>query len=66
MTSRMVYAPASATHSTVPSMRWGTMILWSTEVVSGTVPSTSPATTASPGLATGVKSHFLSSGSGGA
>lgn len=36
------------------------MILWSTTLVSWTVPSTSPPVTLSPGLATAVKSHFFS------
>ena len=46
--------------STVPFRLGGTMILWSTTLVSWTVPSTSPPMTLSPGLATAVKSHFFS------
>ena len=46
--------------SMVPDRVGGTMILWSTTLVSWTVPSTSPPVTLSPGLATAVKSHFFS------
>ena len=45
---------------TVPLRLGGTMILWSTTGVSGTVPSTSPPVTRSPTWATAVKSHFFS------
>ena len=41
------------------AMSTGTMILW-TMGPSWTVPMTCPAVTASPSLATGVKSHFFS------
>ena len=44
----------------VPLMMGGTMILWSTTGVSGTVPITSPPSTFVPGVTTAVKSHFFS------
>ena len=49
----------------VPLMLGGTMILWSTTGVSGTVPMTSPPTTWSPAWAVGVKSHSFSGSMGG-
>ena len=61
----MLYCPASATHSTVPLTPTGTMILCSTDAVSGTVPSTSPPVTASPAAAVGVKAQSFSRSSGG-
>ena len=54
ITSSTIYSPGSMVHSTVPLIPLGTMILWSTTSVSGTVPSTSPPTTRSPVLAAGV------------
>ena len=61
----MLYCPASASHATVPSAPLGTMILCSTDSVSGTVPRMSPTATVSPTAAVGVKSHSLSRSSGG-
>ena len=55
-----LYCPALTTLFSVPLRVGGTMILWSTTGVSGTVPMMSPPTTVSPALATGVNSHFLS------
>ena len=43
----------------VPLMVGGIMILWSTTLVSWTVPITSPPATLSPGLATALNSHFF-------
>ena len=60
-----LYPPAGATLFSVPFRLGGTMILWSTTGVSGTVPMMSPPTTLSPALATGVKSHSLSGSMGG-
>ena len=44
----------------VPFRLGGTMILWSTTGVSGTVPMTSPPITLSPAFTVAVKSHFFS------
>ena len=44
----------------VPLRLGGTMILWSTTGVSGTVPITSPPTTFVPGVTAAVKSHCFS------
>ena len=44
----------------VPFRLGGTMILWSTTAVSGTVPITSPPVTFAPGSTEAVNSHFFS------
>ena len=43
----------------VPLMPGGTMILWSTTLVSWTVPMTSPPETLSPAWTVALKSHFF-------
>ena len=60
-----LYWPSPATHFRVPFSPGGTMILWSTTGVSGTVPMTSPPVTSSPALATGENSHSFSGSMGG-
>ena len=60
MVSWMVYSPLAATFTMVPLIFGGTMILWSTTAVSGTVPMTSPPTTSVPSRTAGVNSHFFS------
>ena len=63
--SLMVYSPAGTIVTTfmAPLMWKGTMMRW-LKMPSGTVPSVSPAVTASPGRAAGVKRHFLLSSRG--